>query len=362
MIRKTLLFLMASCAWALAGEPLDVSSDLDGILKDTDVPGIAAVAMFHGEIVATGVAGVRKIGETPKITLQDHFHIGSCTKSMTASLAAMLVAEGKITWDTKAADVFRDVKIDPGFKDATLRQLLSNTGGAPHDVPAELWGTLSRSKLPEAEQRKMLVNGILSDKPVYVPGEGSVYSNAGFSIGGAMLERVSGQSYEELARRRLFAPLGITSAGFGTPPSPGKIDQPYGHHKVNGALVAVSQDNPPAITPAGRVNLSILDFAKYASLHLGDLKGGGPLDAKQLDDLHRPVPPSKDYGCGWKSCQRDWAGGTALTHTGTNTMFFAVMWLAPAKDFAVVVSCNSGEGEKTCDKVAWMLIGRCLPR
>lgn len=60
--------------------------------------------------------------------------------------------------------------------------------------------------------------------------------------------------------------------------------------------------------------------------------------------------------------QRDWAGGTTLTHNGSNTMFFAVMWLSPAKDFAVVVMCNSGEGAKVCDQAASLLIGKCAPK
>jgi hypothetical protein len=68
------------------------------------------------------------------------------------------------------------------------------------------------------------------------------------------------------------------------------------------------------------------------------------------------------YALGWDTAKRDWAGGTALTHTGSNTMFFAVMWLAPAKDCAVVVATNLGgnTAAKACDKTAWKLIQEYL--
>lgn len=363
-MRCALLTLFASSLLLAAKEPVDLSGPLGELLAKTDIPGAAAVVMLKGEPVVTAIAGVRKLGSPEKVTLEDHFHLGSCTKSMTASLAAMLVADGKITWETKVSDSFPGLRIDPGFRDATLRQLLSNTGGAPHDVPAELWSQFNPD-MAEAKQRKLLVSETLKSPPAYPPGQGSTYSNTGFSIAGAMLEKATGKPYDKLLTERLFKPLGMKSAGFGAPATPGKVDQPYGHRRANDKLVAVDPapggDNPAAITPAGRVNASILDFAKYASFHLGDVKGG-PLNESQLRELHQNVPPAKGYGYGWGITERPWAGGTALSHTGSNTMFFCVVWLAPAKDFAVVVACNSGDGAKFCDDVASLMIQRCAPK
>ncbi|MFD0892513.1 beta-lactamase family protein [Luteolibacter ambystomatis] len=358
---RCILILCASVAVSMAKEPLDVSADLAKLLENSQVPGMAAAAVLKGEVVAAGTAGVRKLDEPQKVELGDHFHVGSCTKSMTASLAAMIIADGKIGWDTKVSDVFKDFEIHPDYREATLRQMLSNSGGVPHELKNPSWDR-NRSG---PEQRKALVKDILSVKPDYTPGQGRVYSNGGFAIGGAALEKVTGRAWEDLMQERLFKPLGITSAGFGAPATNGKVDQPYGHHLVNGKLVAVNPqpdgDNPAAIGPAGTVYMSVLDFAKYAGFHLGDLKKG-PLSQTQLDDLHRPVPPGDDYACGWVTTKRDWAGGATLTHNGSNTMFFAVMWLAPAKDFAVVAVCNSGDGAKVCDQAASLLIGKCVPK
>ena len=81
--------------------------------------------------------------------------------------------------------------------------------------------------------------------------------------------------------------------------------------------------------------------------------------------LHEPAPKKDsdagpDYAMGWSVTRRGWAGdgGLVLTHNGSNTMWFAVTWIAPAKDFAVLVACNKGgaEAEKACDEAAAALI------
>ncbi len=362
-MRKKLLWVPAVLTMTLAArESLD--DRLAAILAgEAQVPGIAAAAVMDGEIVAAGVAGIRKAGSPEKVEPGDLFHIGSCTKSMTACLASILVKDGKIRWESTTAELFPNLKIHENFRGATLRQLLSNTGGAPDDVPGELWARLWEARGPETKQRSILVRDILAEAPAYPPGGGYAYSNAGFSIAGAMLEKAAGKPFDELLTARLFKPLGMDSAGFGAPATPGKVDQPYGHHIHEGKLVSMDPqpagDNPPAITPAGRVHCSILDLAKYARFHLRGLKGA-PLTDEEIRRLHERVEPAEDYALGWVRAERPWAGGTALTHSGSNTMFYAVIWLAPERDFAAVAACNSGEGAKACDAAVAMMIGRYL--
>ncbi len=322
--------------------------------------------MLDGKIIAAGATGVRKFGDPTPVTINDKFHIGSCTKSMTGALAAMLVADGKIKWSSTIAEVLPKLKIDPGYRGATLLQLASNTGGVPHDIPSKLWKTtVANRERSETTQRTDLVRGLLSEPPAYPPGSESHYSNGGFTIAGAMLEKVSGQSYQQLIAARLFKPLHMDSAGFGAPATPGKIDQPYGHVLRDGVPSPIPPgpdgDNPPAITPAGRVHLSILDLARYANFQLGTASPS-PLDAKSLEFLHTIVPPAKDYAIGWVVMERPWAQGPALFHNGTNTMNFTVIWLAPKRKFAAVATCtiDSGLGPKACDEAVSLLIQRFL--
>lgn len=344
----------------------DVSAELARFTTKGEVPGMAVAAVLDGRIVAAGAAGVRKHGDPTPVTLEDKFHIGSCTKSMTGTLAAILVKEGKIKWESTVAEVFPDFEIHPDYRKATLLQMASNSGGVPHDVPKKIWNEASaKREKPESEQRLAMVLALLKLPPDYPPGTRNVYSNGGFTIAGAMLERVSRKSYAELARVRLFDLLDMKSAGFGAPASADKVDQPYGHLKRLGFITPVKPgpdaDNPPAITPAGRVHLSILDFAKYAGFHAGG-SSLTPLNADDLKFLHTPVPPGDDYAIGWVVLDRPWAHGKALYHNGTNTMNYAVMWLAPERRFAVVATANidTPASQKACDEACSMMIRKYL--
>jgi CubicO group peptidase (beta-lactamase class C family) len=200
----------------------------------------------------------------------------------------------------------------------------------------------------------------LAVSPEAAPGSKYIYSNQGYSVVGAMLEKIGGKPWETLLREKLFKPLGMKTAGFGVPGTPGKVDQPWGHARVGGEIEPRQSDNPPAIGPAGTVHCSLDDLARYAVFHLTRGERGGLLKPETFRRLHTPT--TGDYACGWFSVARDWAGGKALMHNGSNTMWFVVMWLAPEKKFAVLVATNIGgeQANKGCDDVASAMIGKWL--
>jgi CubicO group peptidase (beta-lactamase class C family) len=324
-----------------------------------------AGAIVGGEALeAVGVDGVRERGKPERATIDDQWHLGSCTKSMTATLIAGLVEEKKLSFDTTIGQVFGDVKdMDPAWKDVTLELLLRNHSGAPTDLDADgLWGKLwSLTGAPPTAQRRALVEGVLKRPPVAKPGTKYVYSNAGFSIAGAMAETLMKTPWETLITKRLFEPLGMKSAGFGAPGTRARLDEPRGHD-AKGAPVepGVAADNPAAIGPAGIVHCTIGDWAKYVALHLRGERGDAAniLAPESFVKLHAPFPDDSHYAMGWSVAERPWAGGRVLTHDGSNTMWFCVTWIAPEKDFAVLVTCNQGgdAAAKACDEASWALI------
>ena len=284
-------------------ETEEISSHIETVIKGTKVPALAAAAVLNGEIVSLGAAGVRKKGEANRVSKDDKFHIGSCTKSMTATLGAILIEDGKLEWNTKVSEVFTELKIHKGFEGVTFEQLVTNTAGVSGDIEPGLWADLWEREGSPSEQRLQLVEGVLKQPPAYLPSSDQVYSNAGFSIAGAMLEQIMDEPYEQMLIERLFKPLNMTSAGFRAPASEGQIDQPYGHRKSLFMVRAVdpepSGDNPPAIAPAGGVHCSVIDFAKYALFHLGS-ESDGILTKESLTRLHepidgRPIQSSKEY-------------------------------------------------------------------
>ena len=341
----------------------NVSEMLETIRSKHKLPSLAVALVVDGRIVATDAVGVRRHGVAANVTAQDKFHIGSVTKSMTATVAAMLVERGKISWTTTIAESFPEFvsEVHPDYRGATLEQLLANRGGVPGKPPSVLWMKAWQAKGTPAEQRLAFIKGILEREPEAKPGTKTIYSNQGYTIAGVMLEKASGKTWEELMRTMLFEPLGMTSAGFGAPASVGQVDQPWGHTKSGASIKPVppgpGADNPAAISPAGAVHCSLGDLAKYAAFHMAGERGASKLlKADTLKKLHTPA--GDDYALGWGVSERKWAGGRTLSHSGSNTMFYVVVWMAPEKNCAVIIASNIGVNDAAagCDEAAGKLI------
>jgi CubicO group peptidase (beta-lactamase class C family) len=157
-------------------------------------------------------------------------------------------------------------------------------------------------------------------------------------------------------REKIFRPLGMTTAGFGAPGTRNKNDQPRGH-QADGTAVepGPGSDNPVAIGPAGIVHCSIGDWAKYAAANLPSAKIK-LVKPETLKKLHTPADGKPKYAMGWIIADgQPWAGGPALAHDGSNTMWYATAWIAPAKDVAILVACNQANA-KACNDAVLALI------
>ncbi len=318
------------------------------------MPALAALVTDGERTLAAGASGVCARGGEDAAAGDDRWHIGSCTKSMTASVAAMLVADGLLSWDSTPASVFPEAaaRMDPAWQGATLARLLSHTAGADGDVMRkrpQLWARLRRDGLTPAAQRRLLLDTLTAEPPEQPPGAGYLYSNSGYVIAGAMMERASGQSYEELMRARLFAPLGMDSAGFGAPAA-----GPRGHG-ADGRPVppGPGADNPEALAPAGRVSLTLEDWAKYARWHMRPEK-----EQPLLQRLHAPVAESgaARYALGWISAEFGPDKTRLLGHSGSNTLWYAVIWILPERGLAVLTACNDGARGPAMERITAELL------
>jgi CubicO group peptidase (beta-lactamase class C family) len=186
-------------------------------------------------------------------------------------------------------------------------------------------------------------------------------------MAGAMLEKVSGRPWEELVRERIFNPLGMTSSGFGVPATPRYLDEPWGHNLQSNIVTpiqpGIAADNPTGNGPAGAIHASLLDLAQYLKLHLEGSQGRSELNSVAGFTKLHTTPAGQAYAMGWNVVPRDWAGGNALNHAGSNTQWYTVIWIAPARGFAVVANTNFGDenGRLGTDAVVGAVIQRYLP-
>jgi len=354
---------------AQAPEPL--RSILEPIRAKHRLPALAAAVVLRGRLVALDAVGLRKARADVAVTRHDQFHIGSCTKAMTATVVGLLVQQRKLRWDTTLAEALPDLapKMHPQFRTVTITQLLRHRAGLRPNLPkGSSWRDFAQGAAPPRDQRTRFASAHLSQPPAHKPGTKHVYANAGYAIAGAIIERTADAPFETVLRTMLFEPLGMATAGFGAMGTPGKTDQPWQHRLDNkGDLRAIEpgprSDNPDVLGPAGKVHCSLADWAKFVLEHLpSGAKARALLKPQTLAALHAPAQGG-NYAMGWLATERAWGGGRVLTHSGCNTMNYAVAWLAPTRDFAVLVATNQGNGTapKATDEAAAALIRRFLP-
>lgn len=345
--------------------PANLNSVLQPILAKYDLPALAGAIVTAKTFMAVGAVGVRKYGTKTPVTLDDQFHLGSDTKAMTATIIAMMEETGRLKWSTTLAAALPELapKMDPGYRQITLEQLMNHRAG----FTAESWPRgqtlLDMQQLPGSprEQRWTYAKMILKEPPEVPPGTKFLYSNRSYAIAGVIAEKIADKSWEDMMREWLFGPLDMETCGFGPMGTSGKIDQPLQHVLKGREHRAIDPgplaDNPAVIAPAGTVHCSVIDWSKFLQAHLRGENGfGGILEPGTFKKLHSP--PFDDYAFGWLVVDRPWAGGRAFTHAGSNTQNYAVAWIAPKKDFAVAVMTNQGgdEAAKAADAAASALI------
>ncbi|MDG1983026.1 MAG: serine hydrolase [Planctomycetota bacterium] len=319
-----------------------IEAALAEVFEGAPVPGaVGGIAWAEGG-TQVGAWGLRKAGSDAPMTPGDPVHVGSDTKAMTAVLAARQVDAGFLRWDSTLEEVLPSLapRVHEGYRRATLIQFLHHTSGAPAN--AVDWRGFA--PLPLRERRLQIAAASLQESPAAAPGTGFLYSNLGYMVAGAMIEAVRDLTWEELMVMDVFDPLGIKGAGFGAPGSPGEVDAPWGHTIHRAEPRPVQVDNDPALGPAGTVHLPVAGWARFALVFT-------EAAAKEEDAAPPFLSPAsrqrllevglEGYACGWLVTERSWAEGTALTHSGSNTTWFATVWIAPRTGRAYLVAANA---------------------
>ena len=304
----------------------------------------AATGWTDSTRAQVAVAGLRRLGGTAALERGDLMAIGSNTKAMTACVAASVVDQGLLRWDSTLAQTLPGLAREalPAYQSVTLRQLLDHRAGVmafnkPEDVAMFLGevGTDVLTRLQEpAEVEDFFLQWLLRQAPVRGTGADPdfAYSNAGYALAARMLRAATGQDWEDLLRQRLAQPLGI-SLFVGEPLRRGS-DQPAGHALEGGQLQPQGLPGAPErawleiLNPAGAVSLAARDDALWLQWHLHALRGDTtPLPrsyVQGLQDLARA--PANRYALGWITHAMQGAGW--LLHTGETGGFQALSLVA----------------------------------
>lgn len=322
------------------------------------LPGLAAVVVRSGGTPQVYVSGERRIGKGDLITTADRMHVGSLTKSITATLIGALAEKGLMTLDTSIGQTFPELspKMHPAYRQVTVRQLLRHSAGvATYGTNVSVLPLLELKGSP-TEQRYEFLQRVLAESPRFDPGSRFEYSNAGAAIVGAMAERIAGSPYRDLVERLVFAPIGARVA-FGNPGLAAE-PQPWGHRTVVGTVVemppaAPLYTTPLAFEPAGNASPSLPDIARFLQLHLRGLRDQDDgLKARTIQGLQARSPDGRQNAgaVAWNVMPRD--GVESHEHFGSSGAYVAYATIQPSRDVAVGVFTNLGGDQKLRDAVA----------
>ena len=260
-----ILLAAALCPAQVRSDQNYVDQVVESARKEFNVPGIAVAIVKDGNVVLAKGYGVRKQGEAAPVTTQSLFRIASNTKAFTAAALAMLVDERRLKWDDPV------VQHMPGFqmydpyvtREFTVRDLLTHRSGlglGAGDLMFFPPGDLGRE---EIIKRLRFIKPATSFRTAYA------YDNLLYIVAGQLIPAITGRTWDDFVRDRIFTPLGMSNTFTGVAALYKSKDVATPHNTLSGKLEALPQEDMDTSAPAGAIITCVDDLAKWMIAQLG---------------------------------------------------------------------------------------------
>ena len=333
---------------------------VDGIVerarKEFDVPGIAVAIVKDGNVVLAKGYGVRRQGEAAPVTAQSLFRIASNTKAFTAAALAMLVDERKIRWDDPVTQHMPAFQLYDAYvtREMTIRDLLTHRSGlglGAGDLMFFPPGDLGRD---EIVKRLRFIKPATSFRSAYA------YDNLLYIVAGQLIPAVTGKSWDDFVKDRIFTPLGMTNTFTDVAALKKGKDVATPHNTLSGKLEALPQEDMDTSAPAGAIITCVADLAKWMTVQLnggtvGKTRLFSAAQSKEMWSAQTILPIgelSKDspaafaaiqpnfhaYGLGWDLS--DYRGKRVVGHTGMLSGYVSRTALIPELKLGIVILTN----------------------
>jgi CubicO group peptidase (beta-lactamase class C family) len=349
----SLLATSGAGVWAQPAQaPFDPLADLDGWLEAQrigwGVPALAVALVQDGQVSYLKAFGFRDAAQTLPVNTETVFRGGSVSKAFGAATVAMLVDEGRLSWDAPVTTWIPELRFAGGdaYAAISLRDMLSHRTGLPrHEL---LWynnQSLTRQGLV-ARMAHLEMSAPLRTR--------YQYNNLMVVLAGLAVERVTGQTWEAFTRARLLAPLGMTRAKLSAPEMAADTNHAVGHTRNRARrLVPVPLRHDPLLGPAGAVNASIGDFARWVQLQLGrgQFEGRRLISPAAMAAMWEPLvatgpaparadAPRSHVGLGWRIDR--YRDTLRVAHGGDLNGYTARVVLLPEKNAGLALLVNHG--------------------
>ena len=358
--QRNAVFILVSSAVLLGqtAQPADLDAYVARVMTTFNVPGLSIAIVKDGKVVIAKGYGVRKLGESTPVDEHTLFGIGSNTKAFTTAALATLVDEGKISWNDPVYERL------PGFQmydpyvshEMTIRDLLTHRSGMGLGEGDLLFWPHTTYTRQEIVYKLRFMKPASSFRSKYA------YDNLMYIAAGRIIEAVTGKSWEDYIRERILTPLGMSDTNLTNAAWKASDNYAWPHSKLPGKLQAIDFVPLDNAAPAGSINSSAADMAKWLLLQLnrGNFRDreGRLFSERQSDEMWSPqtilpisTPPPPlaalkphfaDYGLGW--AMSDYHGRKVVGHTGGVAGFVSLVRLVPEENLGIVVLTNAEEG------------------
>jgi CubicO group peptidase (beta-lactamase class C family) len=337
---------------ALAG----IDTLMERILKDRKAAGFAVAVVEKGKIIYSKGFGYRDYEKKLPVTPNTQFAIGSCTKAFTSLLIGLLNKEGKADYDKPVREYLPELKFFNADLNnlITVRDLMCHRTGLPrHDFSWYLFNTDSRDSMMQRIQYQEPTEGIRQKWQ---------YNNFMFLLQGMIAQKLSGKSWEDNIRQKIFAPLGMTNSNVTIKELEKNAEAAIGYELYKDSIIKKTDYyNINAMSPAGSINSSVNDMAKWVSMWIY----GGKLNGKEifpepylkeamssqmvigagLPDKEKPDVHFSNYGFGW--FMASYRGHYRVEHGGNIDGFSASTCFFPSDSIGIIVLTNQNASSIT---------------
>jgi len=312
-------------------------------MKEWRVPGVGVVIVKDGRTLCAEGFGYRDVAKRLPVTPQTLFAIGSCSKAFTTLVMGMLVDEGKLEWDKPVREYLPDFALHDRFATERLtpRDLVTHRSGLPrHDA---VWYGSSASR-QELFQRLRYLEPSKDLRTTYQ------YQNLMFMTAGYLVGQLTGSTWEEQVRQRIFTPLGMKSSNFSVVDSQQAADFALPYIEQRKRLKRIPFRNIDSVGPAGSINSTIADMSRWVQFHLDKGRVGRKqlVSRENLRQMHTPQMIAgqsqyeeihfPSYGLGWGI--ELYRGHELISHSGGIDGFTSRTSFLPAHGIGIVVLTN----------------------
>ena len=334
-------------AAAMAAQTGELEKKIDAVFRpyaSSDAPGMTVVVVRHGKVVFEGAYGMADLDHHVPLTAKSDLRLASLTKEFTATAIMLLEKDGRLKYDDAITKFF------PGFPDygkhITVRNLLNHTSGLLdyEDIYDKQMEGVPSGKVPQIHDADILRMMEQQSTTKFAPGTKWDYSNTGYALLAMIVERVSGKSYPEFVKERIFRPLGMMNS---VDYVQGKNEVPnraYGYRRSSDGKgwEFSDQSSTSAVLGDGGIYTNVEDMAKWDA----GLREHKLLSAAEMQEALKPAPfeakgphgEPAQYGFGWYV--NDYKGHKRMWHYGETCGFLTSIQRFTDDDVTVVVLAN----------------------